>query len=51
METIRDELQFNNHKISEYEQMLASEKSRVKEMEQELQVRQKSTSKIKLMSV
>ena len=39
IETLRDELEFKNHKIDEYENMLQSERHRVKDLGQELQVR------------
>ena len=38
METLRDELEFKNHKIEEYESMLQAERQRLKDMGQELQV-------------
>ena len=38
VETLRDELEFKNHKIEEYEIMLQSERQRVKDLGQELQV-------------
>lgn len=38
IETLRDELEFKNHKIDEYENMLQAERHRVKDLEQELQV-------------
>ncbi|KAK3746376.1 hypothetical protein QZH41_018195 [Actinostola sp. cb2023] len=37
METLQDEIQFNNHKIHEYENMLKNERQSVRELEQELQ--------------
>ncbi|CAH3020308.1 unnamed protein product, partial [Porites evermanni] len=37
IETLRDELEFKNHKIDEYENMLQSERHRVKDLGQELQ--------------
>ncbi|XP_067053137.1 kinesin-like protein KIF15 isoform X2 [Acropora muricata] len=37
VETLRDELEFKNHKIEEYEGMLQSERQRVKDLGQELQ--------------
>ena len=37
METLQDELQFNNHKIEQYEHMLQTERQRIRELEQELQ--------------
>lgn len=40
LETLRDELQFNNHKIDEYEKLLQGERHRIRELEQELQVRE-----------
>ncbi|KAL9974095.1 hypothetical protein ACROYT_G011096 [Oculina patagonica] len=36
-ETLRDELEFKNHKIEEYESMLQAERQRLKDMGQELQ--------------
>lgn len=39
METLRDELEFKNHKIEEYERMLQGERQRLKDVGQELQVR------------
>ena len=38
VETLRDELEFKNHKIEEFESMLQAERQRLKEMGQELQV-------------
>ena len=38
IETLRDELEFKNHKIDEYENMLQAERHRVKDLGQELQV-------------
>lgn len=38
METLRDELEFKNHKIEEYESILQAERQRLKDMGQELQV-------------
>ena len=38
IETLRDELEFKNHKIDEYENMLQGERHRVKDLGQELQV-------------
>ena len=38
IETLRDELEFKNHKIDEYENMLQAERYRVKDLGQELQV-------------
>ena len=40
-ETLRDELEFKNHKIKEYESMLQAERQRLKDMGQELQVNRK----------
>ncbi|XP_068722534.1 kinesin-like protein KIF15 isoform X2 [Montipora capricornis] len=37
VETLRDELEFKNHKIDEYESMLQSERQRLKDLGQELQ--------------
>ncbi|XP_074616502.1 kinesin-like protein KIF15 isoform X2 [Acropora palmata] len=37
VETLRDELEFKNHKIEEYEGMLQSERQRLKDLGQELQ--------------
>lgn len=37
VETLRDELEFKNHKIEEYERMLQSERQRLKDLGQELQ--------------
>lgn len=38
VETLRDELEFKNHKIEEFESMLQAERQRLKDMGQELQV-------------
>jgi len=38
VETLRDELEFKNHKIEEYESILQAERQRLKDMGQELQV-------------
>jgi len=38
LETLREELEFQNHKIKEYEGMLQVENQRLKDMGEELQV-------------
>lgn len=44
VETLRDELEFKNHKIEEFESMLQAERQRLKDMGQELQVQKQQVS-------